>query len=81
MREPFTVPKGWTRGQKLRVMSNGQRYAIFQDWYGTSGVGEPTRVVEPDDIACIEFDSRADAQAFIDWWYAANPGSERDIRA
>jgi hypothetical protein len=50
-------------------MGRGPRYALFQTFDPAKDF-DPNRSVAPNDIAAIEFNSKEEAQAFVDWWYA-----------
>lgn len=71
MSYPQQVPPGWERGEPVRSIGTGPRYAIGLDL----SVLDP-RALDPKGFM-ITFDSREDAEAWLKWWKqpAADAGS------
>lgn len=60
---PHEVPKGWTKGEKLKHWQAGGWWLAGQALTYAS-----MKLVHPDDIAVIRFENKADLLAFLDWW-------------
>lgn len=61
----LTVPEGWVRGEPIRFIGTGPRYACV-----------PVRIsiTDPCPEFAVTFDCKKDAEAFRDWWFA-KPGT------
>lgn len=66
------VPDGWTRGEPVIFFGGGPRYACSRD-----ALAHPVGTFGKDEIA-ITFDSKAEAEAFRDWWRAPQTTAHTD---
>lgn len=71
MSYPHQIPKGWIKGEPLRRFGNGPRYGLTVQ--PSSDFNEFIRRCEEmglDGFVVITFDSKADLEAFLEWWHS-----------
>jgi len=60
------IPNGWTRGEPLKLIGRGPRYALMRNALPFLQSVEAM----DSDIAAVEFNSIDEARAFAQWWAA-----------
>jgi hypothetical protein len=73
---PYQVPKGWTRGHKLRCIAKGNRHALFQSFDPKVDFDPTVKTIGADHVFALEFESEEAAQGFVDWWFASTVGDQ-----